>query len=247
MDEIQKITRNGVCDQVYKQLRENVLKGVWQPGDKIPSENRLVSLFGVSRASIRMALQRMITLGLLESKVGDGTYVKEFTPHAYISEFIPLILKPEDQLEIMEFRKALETEALKLAVERATDEELRDLEEMYIRARKAFKNLDLEIYFKEDMQFHMQIFRMSKNSIFVATVQTLADLLFPHFYSIAKDFFETHGVASDEADPHTQILEGLKNRDAKACVKAYTKLIEDLAAMYRQIQGQDSAKDGTSG
>ncbi|MCG6879667.1 MAG: winged helix-turn-helix domain-containing protein, partial [Deltaproteobacteria bacterium] len=80
MDEIQKITKNGVCDQVYKQLRENVLKGVWQPGHKIPSENRLVSLFGVSRASIRMALQRMITLGLLESKVGDGTYVKEFTP-----------------------------------------------------------------------------------------------------------------------------------------------------------------------
>ncbi len=85
---------------------------------------------------------------------------------------------------------------------------------------------------------------MSKNSIFVTTVQTLADLLFPHFYSIAKDFFETHGVKSDEEDPHTQILEGLKNRDAKTCVKAYTKLIEDLAAMYRQIQGEDSTKDG---
>ena len=247
MDEIQKITRNGVCDQVYKQLKENVLKGVWQPGDKIPSENRLVSLFGVSRASIRMALQRMITLGLLESKVGDGTYVKEFSPHVYISEFIPLILKPEDQLEIMEFRKALETEALKLAAERATDEELRDLEEMYIRARNAFKKLDLEVYFKEDMQFHMQIFKMSKNSIFVTTVQTLADLLFPHFYSIAKDFFETRGVESDEADPHTEILKGLKNRDAGTCVKAYTKLIEDLAAMYRQIQSEVSAKDGMSG
>jgi GntR family transcriptional repressor for pyruvate dehydrogenase complex len=240
MTEIQKITRDGVCDQVYKQLKENVLKGTWQPGDKIPSETQLVSLFGVSRASVRMAIQRMITLGLLQSKVGDGTYVREFTPRVYINELVPLILKPEDQLEIMEFRKALETEALRLAAQRATDEELRDLEEIHIRSRKAFRNLDLETYFKEDMQFHMQIFKMSKNSVFVTTVETLADVLFPHFYSVARDFFETNEVPSDESDLHTVILEGLKNRDVNICVKAYTKLTEELASMYRQLQRKEN-------
>ncbi len=176
---IKKITRDGICDQVYRQLKENVLKEIWKPEEKIPSENQLVSLFGVSRASIRMAIQRMVTLGLLESRVGNGTYVKRFTPGVYINELVPITLKPEDQLEIMEFRKALETEALRLAAEKATDEDLRELEEIHIRAREAFKKLDLEAYFKEDMQFHMQIFRMSKNSIFVTTVETLGDVLFP--------------------------------------------------------------------
>jgi GntR family transcriptional regulator, transcriptional repressor for pyruvate dehydrogenase complex len=242
MTDIRRITKDGVCDQVYKQLKDNVLNGSWRTGDKIPSENQLVSLFGVSRASIRMALQRMITLGLLEPRVGNGTYVREFTPGFYINELVPISLKPEAQLEIMEFRKALETEALRLAVQRATDEDLRELEEIHVRARKAFKDLDLETYFNEDMQFHMQIFRMSKNRMFVTTVQTLADVLFPHFYSVARDFFETNEVPSDEADLHTVIVGALKNRDSKTCVEAYTQLIEDLISMYRQLQSKETVK-----
>ena len=242
MTNIKKITRDSVADQVYKQLRDNILDRKWQPGDKIPSENQLVSLFGVSRASIRTAIQRMITLGLLESRAGDGTYVKEFTPHEYINELAPLILKPEDQIEIMEFRKALETEALKLAVVRATDEEVRELEKIHFRARKAFKALDLETYFKEDMRFHMEIFKMSRNRIFISTVQTLNDVLFPHFYSVAKAFFETTGVVSDEADPHSTIVEALKSRNSKSCVIAYTKLIEALISMYKRIQNNDAPR-----
>jgi GntR family transcriptional regulator, transcriptional repressor for pyruvate dehydrogenase complex len=246
MTNITRITRDGVLEQVYRQLKENILNGTWKAGDKIPSENQLVSLFGVSRASIKMAIQRMITLGLLESKVGDGTYVREFTPGVYISELVPITLKPEYQIEIMEFRKALETEALRLAAQRATDEDLRDLEQIHLRARKAFKELDLETYFKEDMQYHMQIFKMSKNSIFETTVQTLADVLFPHFYSVARDFFETNAVPSDEEDLHTIILDALKNRDAKTCVESYTQLTEDLISMYRQLQNREIIKDKTA-
>jgi GntR family transcriptional repressor for pyruvate dehydrogenase complex len=243
MNHIKKIIKGSVSDQVFLQLKENVVKGIWRPGEKIPSENQLVSLFGVSRASIRMAIQRMITLGLLESRVGNGTYVRQFTPGTYINELVSLGLKPEDQLEIMEFRRALESEAIRLAAEKATDEDLRELEEIHLRARDAFKRLDQETYFKEDMQFHMQIFRMSKNSLFVTTVKTLADVLFSHFYSIVKDFFETSEVfPSDEADKHTVILKALKNRDAKAAVETYTSFSEDLIAMYHQLQ----SKEGTS-
>ncbi len=247
MSVIRRIARDGVSDQVYDQLKENVVQGVWQPGEKIPSENQLASLFGVSRASIRMAIQRMITLGLLESRVGDGTYVRVFTPGAYVNELVALGLKPEDQLEIMEFRKALETEALKLAAERATDEDLVELEAIHNRAREAFKNLDLETYFKEDLRFHTHIFRMSKNSIFVAAIQTLGDVLFPHFYSVARDFFATSEVPSDGADKHTTIVKALKRRDGKACVRAYTKLTEDLTAMYRKLQSRQNEKAASDG
>ncbi|RJR44579.1 MAG: FadR family transcriptional regulator [Desulfobacteraceae bacterium] len=240
---IKRIAKDGISDQVYRQLKDNIFNGIWKPGDKIPSENHLVSLFGVSRASIRMAIQRMNTLGLLESRVGNGTYVKKFTPGVYINELAPLVLKPEDQLEIIEFRRALETEALRLAAEKATEEDLRSLEELHLRAREAFKKLDLETYFNEDMQFHMHIFRMSKNSIFVTTVETLGDVLFPHFYSIARDFFETSEVPSDDADKHTVILNALKNRDAAGAVEAYTRLIEDLIAMYRRFQSEEVKKD----
>jgi GntR family transcriptional regulator, transcriptional repressor for pyruvate dehydrogenase complex len=237
---IKKIPRDGVSDQVYGQLKENVVQGVWKPGDRIPSENQLVALFGVSRPSVRMAIQKMITLGLLESKVGDGTYVTAAGPGAYMNELMSLGLKPQDQIEIMEFRKALETEALKLAAERATDEDFAELEAIHGRAREAFKKKDVETYFKEDLQFHTQIFKMSKNSIFVATIQNLRDMLFPHFYTMARDFFQTFEVPSDREDKHTVILEALKRRDDKTCTRAYTKLAEELVAMYRERMLKDA-------
>jgi GntR family transcriptional repressor for pyruvate dehydrogenase complex len=243
MAELKKISKAGISEQVYNQLKENILHGKWQPGDKIPSENQLVSLLGVSRVSIRMAIQRLVTLGLLEARVGNGTYVTHFTPSVFINELGQIILKPEDQLEIMEFRKALETEALKLAVIRATDEDLRELENIHNRARKAFKALDVDAYHREDIKYHMQIFKMSKNSIFISTVQTLNDLLFPHFYSVAKAFFETTGVLSDEADLHCSIVKALKKRDTTSCIKAYTKMIEDLISMYKQIQKNDAPEN----
>ena len=154
-----------------------------------------------------------ITLGLLESKVGDGTYVKAAGPGAYINELVSLGLHPQDQIEIMEFRKALETEALKLAAERATDEDLAELEAIHVRAREAHKKKDVETYFKEDLQFHTQIFKMSKNRIFTTAIQTLGDVLFPHFYTTARVFFETFQVPSDKED-NTVILEALKRRGA---------------------------------
>jgi GntR family transcriptional regulator, transcriptional repressor for pyruvate dehydrogenase complex len=239
---IKKIVRDGVSDQVYNQLKENIVQGVWQLGEKIPSENQLVSLFGVSRASIRMAIQRMITLGLLESKVGDGTYVRASGPGAYFNELVSLGLKPQDQIEIMEFRKALETESLRLAAERATDEDLAELEAIHLRAREAHKKKDVEAYFREDLQFHTQIFKMSKNSIFAAAIQNLQNVLFPHFYTTARDFFETFEVPSDKEDKHSVIVEALKRRDAKTCVRVYTKFAQELIAMYHELQQKDVGK-----
>ena len=94
--------------------------------------------------------------------------------------------------------------------------------------------------------FHMRIFRVSKKSIFKTIVRTLADVFFPHFYLIARDFFETNEVPSDEDDLHTVMLNALKNRDAKTCVEAYTQLNEDLISMYRQIQTKQTIKDKTA-
>jgi GntR family transcriptional repressor for pyruvate dehydrogenase complex len=219
-----------------------VVNGFWQPGDKIPSENELVSLFAVSRASIRTAIQRLITLGLLESRVGDGTYVKVFDPGVYISELVPIVLKPDAQIEILEFRRALETEALRLSVQRASDEDIRELERIHIRSRKAFKELDPATYSTEDMKFHSQIFKMSKNRIFATTFQALRDVFFPHIYSAFKDFISSREIPSDEIDLHTAILEAIKKRDEKACLTAYGKLMEELTEMYSQFQSRDDSE-----
>ena len=62
---IQKISRDSISDQVFVQMKEQILEGEWKPGEKIPSENELARQFGVSRVTVRNALQKLSALELL--------------------------------------------------------------------------------------------------------------------------------------------------------------------------------------
>ncbi len=239
MADIKRINKGSVTEQVFVQLRENVVNGNWKPGDKIPSENQLVSLFGVSRMSIRVAIQKMITLGLLEARVGEGTFVKRFTPNVYINELVPIALKPKNQLEILEFRKALETEAIKLAIKRGTDDEIRELEEIFQRMLTAIEDNHFDQFFKEDFQFHFQIVKMSRNSIFIDVVEALADVLFTHYFSILKDIRERSDVPvsfGKENDPHNIMVIGFKKRDEKLCLDGFLSMIQGRMTIYQSLE-----------
>ena len=72
---IQKISRASIGDQVYQQMKDQIVNGEWKAGDRLPSENELAEQFGVSRVTVRGALQKLAALGLIETKLGDGSYV----------------------------------------------------------------------------------------------------------------------------------------------------------------------------
>ena len=74
-----RVHRTGVKNQVFAQIRDRIMDRTWPPGAKIPSENALAEALGVSRVSIREAVHMLASLGLLESKHGGGTYVREYT------------------------------------------------------------------------------------------------------------------------------------------------------------------------
>jgi hypothetical protein len=105
MTDIRKITKDGVCDQVYKQLKDNVLKGSWQPGTD-PSKTSWY-LFSGSATVDKNGPATMITQ-VARIRGGNGTYVAVPRPSILTKSFPQL--KPKLRVE---FRKALETEALK--------------------------------------------------------------------------------------------------------------------------------------
>lgn len=61
--------------QIHDQLKENIEKGVWSIGDRLPSERELAVQFNVSRMTLRQAIQALADEGILERKIGSGTYV----------------------------------------------------------------------------------------------------------------------------------------------------------------------------
>ncbi|MGC7870156.1 FadR/GntR family transcriptional regulator [Desulfosporosinus sp. SYSU MS00001] len=237
MNNITKISKDSVSELVYNQLKENVVNERWVPGDKIPSENQLAELFGVSRVSVRVAIQKMITLGLLEAKVGEGTFVKEFTPSVYLTELAPIMMKPHNQIEILEFRKALETEVIRLAFQRAGEEGIHHLEQIYIKMCQASEKSDLEEYFYLDRQFHEWLFRLSENSLFVSTFHLMGSLLLAHYESTVQKSWEVDGVPKAvEEDEHYNIVIGLKTRNLELALKAYVDMIDAKLEMFRNAE-----------
>ena len=65
---LKAVKKVNIGDQVYNQMKDQIMSGVWVPGEKIPSENQLMEVFGVSRGTVRQAIQKLSAVGLLETR-----------------------------------------------------------------------------------------------------------------------------------------------------------------------------------
>ena len=77
---LKSVRRTGIKQQVFEQLRNDIVRGTWPPGNRLPSENELGVKFGCSRISVREALHMLASLGLVEMRHGDGTFVADRVP-----------------------------------------------------------------------------------------------------------------------------------------------------------------------
>ena len=103
--------------------------GTLQPGDRLPPERALAEEYGVSRTAIREALRSMEMMGCVESRVGEGTFIKAPSLSNIVDPF-SMVLAQNRQLgsELIEVRLILETEVAALAARRRTQQQLQALE-----------------------------------------------------------------------------------------------------------------------
>ena len=81
-----KIKKTSAADLVCRKMRELIVDGTWAINEKIPSEADLAENFGVNRLTVRIALQRLNALGVLETRVGEGTFVRSFDFDKHLAE-----------------------------------------------------------------------------------------------------------------------------------------------------------------
>lgn len=119
------MSRNLTAD-LAADLRNRIVDGVIQPGEKLPSENTLINEFGVSRTVVRSALTRLQAEGLVETERGRGSFA--LTPPADGPAQAPgtrPVSSLEDRLQMLDFRIGVETEAAALAAQNRTERQLK--------------------------------------------------------------------------------------------------------------------------
>ena len=224
---IQKIGRVNVSDAVMDEIKRLIRSGEWPADSKIPSENELAAMMGVSRVSIRSALQKLSSVGLIESRQGEGTFVSKLDGGQVMKMLLPVaVLTYDNQKYMVEFRRVIESEQAYLAALRITQEELDELKKNYRRMQKvdplsqACSELDVE--------FHMLVAKASRNPMFIQTSNILRDTILDNILYVRKYTKENQAFIY-----HRRIIEALEERDALAAKEA---MFEHLEHLWELIQ-----------
>ena len=125
------IKRQRVSDEIVDQVKTLISQGILQPGDRLPPERDLIKEFGVSRPSLREALNSLVAQGFLEVKQGNRTFVKSITAEK-LQDPLLVLIKADTQgiFDLIEVRKAMESWGAFHAAQRVTKEDIRRLEEI---------------------------------------------------------------------------------------------------------------------
>jgi GntR family transcriptional repressor for pyruvate dehydrogenase complex len=237
------LTKDNLSDMVFNLLKEMILEGKWKVNEKIPSEIELCTMFGVSRLTVRVALDKLNTLGLLDTKVGKGTYVKSFDLSKYFEYLYDLSPSNESIInDVYEFRKTIEMRCFEMIIKQDEKVDFTALENydtqmcktVFKKGDPRFQKLILE-HATLDFSFHLEICRLSKNELLflsyqmakIPIIRYLEVLLKKRIDEVVKVNNKKPFVIDDvlfKYYSHKAIITFLKNKDLEGYKKQFEKI-----------------------
>ena len=164
-----------LSDQVAEQLSAEIKQGRLAPGDKLPTEARLVEQFAVSRTVVREAVSRLKSLGLVDSRQGSGVFVSAQQPFAPLNFEARHAASQEAVVQMVEVRRALEAEVAALAAERRSASDLQAIEQAVQALDQAVASGGDGV--TEDVNFHRAIAEATRNPFLIQTLGYLSQFL----------------------------------------------------------------------
>ena len=196
---LKPIKKANISEQVFGQLRDQILHGIWKEGEKLPSEQELTRTLGVSRSSVRQAICMLSDYGLVETRNGTGTYVKRQILGNYMLNIVPLgELQTKDIMEVLDFLCLIEGSVAAMAVSRCTQADLSELLEIHSRLMAAKDENDLKTLTSLDVDFHSKIAIITRNSLVIQTYALLLDFMQPVMHRIYMTLGTEEGIPYHE-------------------------------------------------
>ncbi len=220
---------------VLESLVEFIDRAAINPGDRLPSERVLCEALGVGRSTLREALKRWETLGIIERKQGSGVYLRVKVGSNLVH--VPLVLakpsKVRNLLQILQVRRALEGEAAALCASSASAAKIRKigaaLERMEAEHAKGNGS-------KADWEFHLSIYHATGNPFFPQIIQSMRDLL----HQLWENTLKLPDFAAASYPFHRSMYEAIRRRDPKGARVEAWKLIDSVEREIREAFPNDA-------
>lgn len=229
---IDPIIRTSLTDSIIAQLREQIMSGRLKEGDKLPPERELAEMFKVGRTSVREALKAMEAMGLVKRE-RTGTVVKNPRWFMVNGGSWESVLRRASLHELFETRVMFEVRLAELAAERATEEDLVELEEA-----ASVNPTDIDEFTRKDVGFHTALAEATQNQVLYQLYLAAREILFVS-HKIYAAYEQGHHeevmeVLKRAAIDHRKILDAVKRQDPKAAGQA---MVEHLSAIEDMLQG----------
>ncbi len=225
------VQKNSISDDIVQQLMKQISNGTLTPGQRLPSERDLCKQFQAGRSSLREALRCLSIMGVLTARVGEGTSVAK-NGNKFLGTVMQwrVITEKYELRNLMELRLALEGLAAASSAERATDEELAELDELIARMKDALD--DSKRFSALDLEFHLALARSSRN-------EALVDMLSMIRGQLARVVSTV--LALPQARPlslreHTAIIKALHQRSPELARQAMQTHLSSAIKRYDTTQ-----------
>jgi GntR family transcriptional regulator, transcriptional repressor for pyruvate dehydrogenase complex len=221
--DVEPIKSTRIYEEIVRQIRTMIAEGRLKSGDRLPPERDLAEKFLVSRTSVREALRALESLGLVEIRPGEGTFVRQVSIESLIGPLALVVASHREAIgELFEARRLLEPLIAGLAAVRATPDEIQEMER--ILEEQAKEVAAGRTGLAQDAQFHAAIGAAAHNRAITRIAGALVDLL----AQSREESLNAPGRPDRSHRDHHRILEAITRRDQTA---AHAAMVDHLVAV----------------
>lgn len=224
--------------QVARELGRRIVAGSFEPGSLIEDENALAERYQVSRVVVRDAVKILVGKGLLDVRRGIGTKVRPRNEWILLDDdvlawHITATPRPEFITQLMDIRLAFEPKAAKWAAERATAEDIENIE-------KAAEGMEqesgsLEKFVVADALFHQAILKAAHNEFLNAMEGVIYSALLVSVRITNQDPRKN----SDSVEFHREVCDAIAKGDGDKAEKLTEKLLRDAIRRLKDAFGDE--------
>jgi GntR family transcriptional repressor for pyruvate dehydrogenase complex len=228
-DAFRPVLKQSLSDRLAQRIRVSIQKGDYAEGDRLPAIMEMARRFGVGHPTVREALKKLQTMGVVEIRHGSGVYVSR-------SHDVLMLATPDYTgtvsrkllLDLIEARMPIEMHSAERAASNATDEHLREMRKLLTTAGQ---NLDNdEVLNSVNMAFHRQIALASHNAVMTQLLDVLQEL----FTEDQRLILGIFGSRQRDHEEHLAILDALEKRDGALAVERMRTHLEGVRDAVQQ-------------
>lgn len=206
-----------LSDRVAARIMALIADGNISPGERLPGERQLAEKMGVSRVSVRAALQNLKAQGFLEAVQGGGTRVLAAagdmtSPLGQLAE-----VQEQNLHDLAEIRALLEVWAAKRAARHATDDQITELGQALEKQKNSSSTKEK---MSQEFNFHYLVGKSSGSAVYMHIMDVIRDIIGTSLEFHQYDLFQEPADAGVAVSHHKEVFEAISSRNATGAEEA---------------------------